>query len=148
VITNEISPSSPLSILHFQISPLFTHRILPSLRVLLLLGVGLRTGGGGAACAGEGPGGEAGDAEDEADGGQGQAEGAGEAQDPAGAAAGVEDKDAGAAGGAAEATQRGQEGEKQETEYNTRCTKYMTGGQTSEGDMCKLLVNTLFTLWA
>ncbi|KAG7262402.1 hypothetical protein CRUP_024070 [Coryphaenoides rupestris] len=37
---------------------------------------------------GEGPGGEAGDPEDEAGGGQGEAEGAGEAQDPAGAAAG------------------------------------------------------------
>ncbi len=74
----------------------------------------LYPGGGGAAFSGEGPGREAGDAEDEADGGQGQAEGAGEAQDPAGATAGVEEQDAGAAGRAAEATQRGQEGEEQQ----------------------------------
>ena len=74
----------------------------------------LRPGGGGVAGSGEGPGGEAGDAEDEADGGQGQAEGAGEAQDPAGAAPGVEDQDAGAAGRPAETTQGGQEGKNTE----------------------------------
>lgn len=58
----------------------------------------LNPGGRGTPHSGEGPGREAGDTEDEADGGQSKAEGAGEAQDPAGAAAGVENQDARAAG--------------------------------------------------
>lgn len=72
----------------------------------------LTAGGGGAASSCERPRGEAGDAKDEANGGQGQTKGAGEAQDPIGAAAGVEEQDAGATGRTAEATQRSQESER------------------------------------
>lgn len=68
------------------------------------------SGGGITEGSGEGPGGEAGDTEDEADGGQGKAERAWKTQDPAGAASRVEDQNAGAAGRPAETTQRGQEG--------------------------------------
>lgn len=55
------------------------------------------SGGGGSACSGEGSRGEAGDSPYKADRGQSQAEGTREAQDPAGAAAGVEEQNAGAA---------------------------------------------------
>lgn len=64
------------------------------------------TGGGGSARSGKGPGGEAGDSPYKADRGQSKAEGTREAQDPAGAAAGVEEQNAGAAERAAEAAQR------------------------------------------
>lgn len=62
------------------------------------------SGGGVAESTSQRPGGEAGDAEDEANRGQSQAEGARETQDPAGATPGVEEQNAGAAGRPAETT--------------------------------------------